>query len=321
MTGITVYGCEHDEAALFHELAPRYGVRPVVTGLPASTANADLSQGNRCISVGHKAEIAGSTLLALSRAGVRYISTRSVGYDHIDVDHAESLGISVGNVDYSPDGVADYTVMLLLMVVRDARSVISRADVQDYRLNPTRGRDLRDLVVGVVGTGRIGSAVIERLRGFGCQVLTHGRRVGAGTGHVSLDEVLRRSDVVTLHTPLDPETYHLLDAERIGRMKQGAIIVNTGRGGLVDTKALVAALEAGRLGGAALDVLEDEKGIFYADHSAGTAGSDLLSRLHRLPNVLISPHTAYYTERALSDTVEHSIVNCLKFESEEEWTG
>lgn len=310
-TGITVYGCEPDEAVLFRELSPRYGVRPDITRAAVTVTNADLARGNRCISVGHKAQIGRSTLLALSRAGVRYISTRSVGFDHIDLEYAERLDVTVGNVTYSPDGVADYTVMLLLMAVRDARSVIGRADVQDYRLNPTRGRDLRDLTVGVIGTGRIGSAVSERLRGFGCTVLAHGRR--DDTAH--LDAVLRRCDVVTLHAPLNADTYHLLDRERLDRMKPGAIVVNTGRGGLVDTTALVTALESGKLGGAALDVLEDEKGIFYADHSAGTARSTLLSRLHALPNVLISPHTAYYTERALSDTVRHSIVNCLKFES------
>jgi D-specific alpha-keto acid dehydrogenase len=130
---------------------------------------------------------------------------------------------------------------------------------------------------------------------------------------VSLGELLQQSDIVTLHTPLTAETQHLLDRRRIDWMKHGAVIVNTGRGALVDTEALVRALESGRLGGAALDVLEGEEGIFYADCRDRPIESPLLLRLHGLPNVLISPHTAYYTDHALRDTVEHSLTNCLKF--------
>jgi D-specific alpha-keto acid dehydrogenase len=126
--------------------------------------------------------------------------------------------------------------------------------------------------------------------------------------------LLERSDIVTLHTPLSAETHHVLDRHRIERMKHGAVIVNTGRGALLDTEALVCALESGKLGGAALDVLEGEEGIFYADCSDKPLDSQLLLRLHELPNVLISPHTAYYTDHALSDTVENSLLNCLTFE-------
>ena len=314
-TGITVYGCEPDEAVLFRELAPRFGVVPTITEAAVSEANAGLASGNRCVSVGHKARITNAALLALSRAGVAYISTRSIGYDHVDVDYAASVGITVENVAYSPHGVADYAVMLMLMVVRNAKSVIRRADAHDYRLPDVRGRELRDLTVGVVGTGRIGAAVIDRLRGFGCRELAYDIRPRASVDHVPLDELLRRSDVVTLHTPLNPDTHHLLNRRRIEQMKRGAFVVNTGRGGLVDTEALTSALESGRLGGAALDVLEGEEGIFYADCRSRPVGSAHLSRLRELPNVIISPHTAYYTDHALSDTVENSLINCRDFES------
>ncbi|MFI1096627.1 D-isomer specific 2-hydroxyacid dehydrogenase family protein [Streptomyces sp. NPDC020917] len=313
--GITVYGCEKDEAALFRELAPRLGVLPVITEAAVSEATAPLASGNRCISVGHKTDVSGSTLLALSRTGVAYISTRSIGYNHIDVEYAASVGITVENIAYSPDSVADYTLMLMLMAVRHAKSVIRRADAHDYRLLDVRGRELRDLTVGVVGTGRIGAAVGERLRGFGCRVLAFDSHPGAGAAYVPLDELLRQSDVVTLHTPLNAQTHHLLDRRRIGRMKRGAFVVNTGRGALIDTEALVPALESGRLGGAALDVLEGEEGIFYADRRNAPVESTALVRLQEMPNVLISPHTAYYTDHALSDTVENSLTNCLEFES------
>jgi D-specific alpha-keto acid dehydrogenase len=311
--GITIYGCGEDEAVLFRAMASRFGVVPTITEAAVSEGNVGLALGNRCISIGHKTQVTNSTLLALSEAGVTYISTRSVGYNHVDVNYAESVGISVETVSYSPDSVADYTLMLMLMAVRHAKSVIRRTDVHDYRLNDVRGRELRDLTIGVIGTGRIGGAVMERLRGFGCRTLAYDTRPAISADYVSLGELLQQSDIVTLHVPLTAETHHLLDRHRIERMKHGAVIVNTGRGALLDTESLVSALESGRLGGAALDVLEGEEGIFYADCSDKPIESQLLLRLHKLPNVVISPHTAYYTDHALSDTVEQSLTNCLSF--------
>jgi D-specific alpha-keto acid dehydrogenase len=319
--GITVFGCGRDESERFRELAPRFGVTPTITESAVSEDDAHLAFGNRCISVGHKTRITPTTLRTLSRAGVSYISTRSIGYDHIDIDYADRIGISVGNVYYSPDSVADYTVMMLLMAVRHAKSTVRRSDVHDYRLHDARGKELRDLTVGVVGTGRIGTAVMERLRAFGCRILTYENRAGdpADTANpvaeLSLDELLSSSDVVTLHAPLNAETHHLLNRERIQQMRPGAYVVNTGRGALIDTTALVAALEDGRLGGVALDVVEGEEGVFYADRRNQPIDSKSLLRLQEMPNAFISPHTAYYTDRALSETVENSITNCLEFES------
>lgn len=313
-TGITVYGCEPDEAVLFREMAPRFGVVPTITAAPVSEDNVELASGHRCVSVGHKTRITNATLRALSRAGVAYISTRSVGYNHVDVDFAKSVGITVENVSYSPHSVADYTVMLMLMAVRHVKSTVRRTDAHDYRLPDVRGRELRDLTVGVVGTGRIGSAVIDRLWGFGCQKLAYDIRPRSSADYVPLDELLQQSDIVTLHTPLDATTHHLLDRRRIEQLKPGAFVVNTGRGGLIDTEALVSALERGRLGGAALDVVEGEEGIFYADCRHRPVPSAQLLRLQEMPNVLISPHTAYYTDHALSDTVENSLVNCRDFD-------
>jgi D-specific alpha-keto acid dehydrogenase len=313
--GITIYGCERDEAVLFRELAPRCGVVPTITEAAVSEANIELASGNRCISVGHKDRITNSSLLSLRRAGVVYISTRSVGYNHIDVEYAASVGISVGNVAYSPDSVADYTLMLMLMAVRHAQSTVRRADVHDYRLHDVRGKELRDLTMGVIGTGRIGAAVMDRLHGFGCCVVAYDSLPRLSADYVPLDTLLQLSDIVTLHTPLNADTYHLLNRRRIAQMKFGAFVINTGRGSLLDTEALISALEGGRLGGAALDVVEGEEGIFYADCRNKAIESESLSRLQRLPNVFISPHTAYYTDHALSDIVENSLVNCLNFES------
>lgn len=315
--GITVFGCEQDEAVLFRDLAPRLGFTPTLIAEPVSEANAGRAAGNRCVSIGHKVHVADAALLALSLAGVTYVSTRSIGYNHLDVEYAASLGIRVENVAYSPDSVADYTVMAMLMAIRHAKATVRRSDVHDYRLHEVRGRELRDLTVGVVGTGRIGAAVVDRLQGFGCRLLAHDRSPATAAEYVSLDDLLCASDIVTLHTPLTSETHHLLDQRRIERMKPGALVINTGRGSLIDTEALVSALDCGLLGGAALDVIEGEEGIFYADCRSRAIDSKSLLRLQEMPNVIISPHTAYYTDHALSDTVENSIINCLKFEKKE----
>lgn len=314
--GITVYGCEQDEADLFNELSPRFGIVPTITRAALSEATVISPLRNRCISVGHKSELTGPMLRALEAAGVEYISTRSIGFDHIDLDAAERLGITVENVVYAPDGVADYTVMLMLMAIRNVKHVVSSAEKHDFRLGRVRGQDLRDLTVGVLGVGHIGTAVITRLRGFGCRVLAYNndRKVAVAAEFVSLDVLLLESDIVTLHMPLNSETHHYIGRDQIKTMKQGAFLINTGRGALVDTDALIVALESGKLGGVALDVLEGEEGIFYFDRTSRAVDHPHLLRLQQLPNAIVTPHTAYYTGRALYDTIEKTLMNCLSFE-------
>jgi D-specific alpha-keto acid dehydrogenase len=311
---VTIFGCEQDEAALFRDRAPFFGITPIITSAPVPDDPRALAVTGRCVSVGHKSPVGEAQLSALSAAGVEYISTRSVGIDHIDVGRANSLGITVENVAYSPDSVADHTLMLMLMAVRQVVPVLRRVEAEDYRLAPVRGRELRDLTVGVVGTGRIGAAVIRRLTGFGCRVLAADSRRSTSAEYVPLPELLERSDIVTLHTPLDEGTRHLLDRAAFERMKHGAYVVNTGRGGLLDTAALVDALESGRLSGAALDVVEGEDGVFYLDRRRRPVDDPVLVRLLRRADVVLTPHIGFYTDHALIDTVVNSLINCLRFE-------
>jgi D-specific alpha-keto acid dehydrogenase len=313
--GLTVYGCEPDEAALFEQLGPRVGVVPAVTTQAVSDAPFVSTIVDRCISVDHRTAVGARTLRTLRRSGVEHVSTRSIGLDHIDLDAARALGITVENVVYEPDGVADHTVMVILMSIRDVIGTIDAARRHDFRLPPRRGRDLRDVTVGVVGAGHIGSAVIRRLQAFGGRVLAcSATRPPAAVEQVALDTLLRDSDVVTLHVPLTAETHHLLGVDRLALMKRGALVINTGRGALVDTDALLEALRAGRLGGAALDVLEGEAGIFYLDRRARPPEHQALRELLSLPNVIVTPHTAFHTERALHDTVEGALLRCREFE-------
>jgi D-specific alpha-keto acid dehydrogenase len=312
-TGITIYGCEEDEAFLFQNMAARFNVMPTITASPVSESNVELARGSQCISVNHKTQVTDATLLALSKIGVKYISTRSIGYNHINRDFAKGLGITIGNVAYSPDSVADYTILLMLMTIRDAPSTLDRAAAHDFRLGDKQGKELRDMTIGVVGTGHIGAAVINRLRGFGCRVIAYDHRHKTSADYVLLDELFEKSDIVTLHIPLTSETFHLLNRERIRQMKPDAFVINTSRGSLIDTPALIEALENSKLSGVALDVLEGEEGIFYNDFRNKSIENKPLLSLQKMPNVIITPHTAYYTDHALHDIIEHSITNCLKF--------
>ncbi len=308
---LTVFNCEEDEEEAFRTLSQRAGITSIILKVPAKQGCIPFPC-SRCISIGHKSRITGSDLLALREAGVKYICTRSIGYDHIDIQAAEKLGITVENVAYPPDGVADYTLMLILMALRSAKSTLKHVEHHDFRLPAVRGKELHCMTVGVVGAGHIGRAVIQRLHAFGCHVLVCDTNDSGGS--VPLHELLEKSDIVTLHVPLNTGTRHMIGKKQLAAMKQDAILVNTARGALVDTEELIAALENHRLGGAALDVLEEEEETFYSDCSQKSLSNPFLPRLQKMPNVIITPHTAYYTYHVLYDTVEKTLLNCIEFE-------
>jgi D-specific alpha-keto acid dehydrogenase len=308
---ITVFGCERDERPLFERYADRFGAEVFCVQDPLGPANAREIPPESAVSVNHKAPVDARLIRILQRRGVKYLSSRSIGLDHIDGDAAKTAGILVENVTYSPESVAEYTIMLMLMAIRNAGSILRRANIYDFRLEEKRAPELRDMTVGVVGTGRIGRAVIERLSGFGCRVLAYDPHPTANAQYVDLDELLRRSDLATLHLPLTTATWHLLDRARIARMRRGAMLVNTARGALVDVAALTDALECGSLACAALDVVEGEEDWFYRDCSA--LPPPPFARLIALPNAIVTPHTAFYTGHALCDIVENTIRNFLEY--------
>lgn len=311
---ITVFGCEPDEAAIFSKLSDQFDISVSFVKEAVSESNAKLAAGNHCISVSHKMKLSRAILLALRNAGVQYICTRSIGLNHIDMRAAEEAGIAIGTVRYSPGSVADYSIMLMLMLMRGTKSIIHRTERQNYCLNDFRGKELQDMTVGVLGTGHIGQAVIDRLNGFGCKVLAYGHDQKAAANYVPFSELIHSSDIITLHIPLKKDTFHMISHEQFGMMKQGAFLINTARGALVDTQALATALQTGRIGGAALDVLEGEEEIFYCDYTHKELDHPFLPALQKMSNVIVTPHTAYHTERVLIDTVSDTIRNCLNFE-------
>lgn len=260
--------------------------------------------GGVCISVNDLADQA--ALEGLARLGIPILVTRSIGYDQIDLAAAERLGIVVARVPgYSPNSVSEFTLGLILTLTRKIHRAYLRTRESNFGLRGLVGSQLSDKTVGIVGAGQIGGLVVRALAGFGCRILIHDRQVRpellALGAAVPLDQLLGGSDVIVLNVPLTPETRYLIDARAVQALKRGAIIVNTGRGALIDHRALVDGLKSGQVGGAALDVYEEEAGMFYADRSADILQDDVFCRLLTFPNVIITSHMAYLTDHALDD--------------------
>jgi len=308
---IIVFGCDRDERRLFERYAARYDVEIQCVEDSLGPHNIRYIMPGSAVSVNHKAAIDAMLIKKLRGRGVNYLSTRSVGLDHIDRDAAEAAGIQVENVTYSPESVAEYTIMLMLMAIRNAGSILRRVNDNDFRLEEKRAKELRDMTVGVIGTRRIGEAVIRLLSGFGCSILAYDPHPCANATYVGLDELLHKSDLVTLHLPSTGTTRHLLDRDRMTRMRKEAILINTARGALVDTESLADALENGHIACAAMDVIEGEEGWFYRDCSA--LSPPPFERLLALPNAIITPHTAFYTEHALNDIVQNTIQAYIEY--------
>ena len=311
---VTVYNCRpFDEKELFLEYAKELGIDLVLCNDAPDLNNVSLCKGSRCVDV-ITSKIDAPLIKAFHEQGVEYITTRTIGYDHIDLEAAGKYGIKVGNAPYGPNGVADYTVMLLLMSIRKMGAILGRTNLQDYTLQGLNGRELRDLTVGVIGTGRIGSTVIRNLSGFGCRILAYDLyekdEVKQLAAYVPLEEIWKESDVITLHTPLTEENHHLINADTIAQMKDGVVIVNTARGALIDSDAFIDAIENGKIGAAGLDVVENEFGLYYYDHKADILKNRELAMLRSFPNVTVSHHMAFYTKNYVETVVKDSLMSC-----------
>ncbi|XOQ43431.1 MAG: Phenyllactate dehydrogenase [Clostridium sp.] len=318
---ITVYTCRPDEAVYLDEFRQKYGVELVATPEPPSAENVNLAQGNECISILTLLPMDEKLLKIYHDAGVQFVSTRSIGYDHIDVKAAQKLGMHVGNVSYSPNSVADYTVMMMLMAIRKVKSILLRSANQDYTLRGVKGLEMHNLTVGVIGTGRIGRTVLQNLTGFGCRLLAYdlypNDSVRKIAEYVPLEELLRQSDIITLHMPATEENFHMINRDTLAQMKDGVIIINTARGSLIDTEDFIDAVESGKIGAAALDVIENETGLYYKDLKGEVLKNRYLAILKAYPNVLVTPHMAFYTNQAVKDMVENSIKSCILFARKE----
>ncbi len=305
---------EFDEAEYFQKFAKEYGVELGICTDAPTLENAHLAEGYEYVSI-ITSRIDADLMKQFHELGVKMISTRTIGYDHVDLDAARKYGIHVSNVSYSPECVADYTVMLMLMSIRKMKRIMQRAEINDFSLPGIQGREMPNFTVGVLGTGKIGRSVIRDLSGFGCRIYAYDKyeneSVKEHAQYVDLDTIFRECDMITLHMPLGEENFHLLDENAFAKMKDGVVIINTARGGLIDTKALISAMESGKVGAAGLDVIEDEFGMYYYDLKSDMLSKRDLYILRGFPNVVVTPHMAFYTDQAVSDMVKHSIESCM----------
>lgn len=286
------------------------------------TKAAATAQGEQAVCVFVNDRVDSACLEILSQVGVKLVALRCAGHNNVDIKAAKALGIAVTRVpSYSPHAVAEHTVGLLLTLSRKIHKAYNRVRELNFSLNGLVGFDIYGKTIGIIGTGKIGRITAEILRGFGARVLAYDLNPAPewakplGIEYTDLKTLLAASDIISLHVPLFPESFHLLNAQTIGQMKPGVFILNTSRGKLIDTKALIEALKAGQVGGVALDVYEEEEGVFFEDHSSHVLKDDDLSRLLTFPNVLITSHQAFFTHEALTEIARVTVENILRFES------
>lgn len=248
--------------------------------------------------------------------GIKYIALRSAGYNHIDLEAAKQLNLKVANVpEYSPHAVAEHTVALMLALNRKLIRAHNRTMDLNFSLDGLTGFDMYQKTVGILGLGKIGSVVARILNGFGCRLLGYDIAPNADLArelniqYTDLDTLCKQSDIITLHTPLVESTRYLINKERLQLMKDGVMIINTSRGGLVHTKEVIKALKTGKIGYLGLDVYEEEKGLFFEDHSDTILQDDVIARLLTFKNVLITSHQAFLTREALQNIAETTIYN------------
>ena len=255
----------------------------------------------------------------LARSGVRLVALRCAGFNNVDLGAAARLGITVVRVPaYSPHAVAEHTIGLILNLDRKLHRALNRVREGNFALDGLLGGELYQRPVGVVGTGEIGHVVARILVGFGARVMAFDPRPSdevraMGVTYLALDELLAASEIVTLHCPLNAATRHLINQQRIAAMRDGALVVNTGRGGLLDTPAVIDALKSRKLGGLAIDVYEEEEGLFFQDHSSDVIADDVFARLLTFPNVLVTGHQAFFTAPALTAIAETTLDNIRRF--------
>lgn len=285
-----------------------------------STATADLARGVPAASIFVGDDASANVLRLLHEGGTRLLLLRSAGFNHVDVAEAERLGLTIARVPaYSPYAVAEHAVGLMLTLNRKFHRAYARVREQNFALEGLMGFDMHGKPAGVIGTGKIGEAACAILRGFGCRVLAfdpirNPTCEAMGVEYVPLADLYATADIITLHCPLTPQTRHLIDGPALAAMKRGVMLINTSRGAVIDTRALIAALKRGHIGSVGLDVYEEEGDLFFRDLSAEVIHDDVFVRLLTFPNVLITAHQGFFTREACEAIARTTIESASGFE-------
>ncbi|HEX7853206.1 MAG TPA: 2-hydroxyacid dehydrogenase [Sphingobium sp.] len=304
---VAVFGTKGYDRQFLTEANTAFGHRLTFLEPRLDASTARLAEGHQAVCVFVNDRLDAAVLEALAELGVRLVALRCAGYNNVDLRTADRLGLAVVRVPaYSPEAVAEFTIGLLLALDRRIPRAWARVRENNFALDGLIGRNLAGRTAGVIGTGRIGALVARTLLlGFGCRVLASDvvedpELVAMGVLYVPREELLAESDIITLHCPLTPDTHHLVDAVALERAQEGVQIVNTSRGALIDTTALIAGLKSHKVGGVALDVYEQEADLFFENLSDEIVQDDVFQRLLTFPNVLVTGHQAFLTEEALT---------------------
>ncbi len=309
----------YDREFLERANAGRHEVRFLEPRLSAETASLAAEYEAVCVFVNDRLDA--GVIEALAKSGTRLITLRCAGYNNVDLAAARKHGITITRVPgYSPHAVAEHTVGLLLALNRKLHRAYNRVREGNFALDGLLGFDLHGKTAGIIGTGKIGAVVCQILTGFGCRVLAvdpfpNEICQALGVRYLEFDELLRESDLVTLHCPLTPQNKHLINARALEQMREGAMLINTSRGALIDTLAVIDALKSGKIGSLGLDVYEEEEQIFFEDRSGLIISDDVFSRLLTFPNVIITGHQAFFTREALENIAATTIDNITRFEN------
>jgi len=286
------------------------------THLGPHIANAVKNIDAVCVFVNDKLNV--EVIETLSTNGVKIIALRCAGFNNVDIDAAKRRGIAVCRVPaYSPEAVAEHTVAMLLTVNRKTHKAYNRVREQNFSLNGLLGFNLKGKTVGVIGTGKIGKAFVKIMLGFGCKIWAHdiypdNSLIEQGVQYTSLEHVLEGADILSLHCPLTPENHYLINQQTINLMKPGVVLINTSRGGLINTVDIIEGLKTKRIGALCIDVYEQEEMLFFKDLSTNIILDDNIQRLMSFPNVLITAHQAFFTEEALKEIAEVTLENIAK---------
>ncbi len=282
-------------------------------------ATAALAAGHEAVCVFVNDQVDAAAIQRMKDVGVRLVALRCAGFNNVDLKAASRAGIGVVRVPaYSPYAVAEHAVGMMLCLNRRYHRSWSRVLEGNFALDGLLGFDMRGKVVGVVGTGKIGKVLCDILQGFGCRILAYDTFPDpalrdSGVEYVELPAIYERSDILSLHCPLTPETRHMIDARSLESMKKGVMIINTSRGPLIDTVAVIAALKTGKIGYLGLDVYEEEQELFFEDHSEQVIQDDVFVRLQTFPNVLITAHQAFFTKEAVDNIARVTMENIREF--------
>lgn len=319
---VAVFGVRSYDRQFLTAANARHGHDLLLIDAGLSPLTVSLAAGCEGICVFVNDSLDEQVIEGLAELGVKIVALRCAGYNNVDLAAAAGAGIAVTRVPaYSPHAVAEFTVGLLLALDRKIHRAWSRVRENNYALDGLVGRNLHGRLVGVVGTGQIGALVAKTLRaGFGCEILASDpvadpQLQAIGVRYTSPEVLLREAEIVTLHCPLTPETRHIVNARSMAEARPGLVLVNTSRGALIDTRALIDALKSRKVGGVALDVYEQEAGIFFDDLSSEIIDDDVLQRLLTFPNVLVTGHQAFLTEEALTAIAETTLTSLSDFEA------